>query len=336
MFKFLYLVLELSPGTAQLATSACNRLLQSFRPATQRTYSRMFQDFMGFLVASGLSLGQVNIYILLAFLEYLHSNALTATNICNHLAGIRAFFILYGLPTDMFQDQRIQMFMKSLKINRPLMIKSTPVFSTDMLLHIVLQSQKFEFPHIFAALYLLAFYSFLRLSNIVPHSFMTFDISRHLARGDIIFGETSAVVILKWSKTNQLRNKVQYVTIPVIPHSLLCPVVALQTMMQKIPGSKNDPLFAVPRHGKYLPLTDSMVRKHLNRVVKALGWENQKYTFHIFRRSGASWAHNHGVPIQAIKDQGTWSSDCVYRYISSDTHFSSSPLLTAFKQHLQA
>ena len=187
MFKFLYLVLELSPGTAQLATSACNRLLQSFRPATQRTYSRMFQDFMGFLVASGLSLGQVNIYILLAFLQYLHSNALTATNICNHLAGIRAFFIFYGLPTDMFQDQRIQMFMKSLKINRPLMIKSTPVFSTDMLLHIVLQSQKFEFPHIFAALYLLAFYSFLRLSNIVPHSFMTFDISRHLARGDIIF-----------------------------------------------------------------------------------------------------------------------------------------------------
>ena len=148
MFKFLYLVLELSPGTAQLATSACNRLLQSLRPATQRTYSRMFQDFMGFLVASGLSLGQVNIYIFLAFLEYLHSYALTATNICNYLAGIRAFFILYGLPTDMFQDQRIQMFVKSLKINRPLMIKSTPVFSTDMLLHIVLQSHKFEFAHI--------------------------------------------------------------------------------------------------------------------------------------------------------------------------------------------
>ena len=336
MPKFLYLVLELSPGTVQLATSACNRLLQSFRPATQRTYSRMFQDFLGFLVASGLSLGQVNIYILLAFLQYLHSNALTATNICNYLAGIRAFFILHGLPTDIFQDHRIQMFVKSLKINRPLMIKSNPVFSTDMLTHIVLQSQKFEFSHIFTPLYLLAFYSFLRLSNIVPHSFMSFDVSRHPARGDVIFAQTSAVVILKWSKTNQLRNKVNYVTIPVLPHSPLCPVVALKTMIQKIPAGKNDPLFLIPKRGQFLPLTDSMVRKHLKRVLKALGWENQKYTFHTFRRSGASWAHDHGVPIQAIKDQGTWSSDCVYRYISSDTQFSSSPLLTAFKQHLQA
>ena len=107
-------------------------------------------------------------------------------------------------------------------------------------------------------------------------------------------------------------------------------------MLEKIPGAKNDPLFAIPRHGKYLPLTDTIVRKHLKRVLKALGWEHQKYTFHTFRRSGASWAHNHGVPIQAIKDQGMWSSDCVYRYISSDTHFSSSPLLHAFQQHLQS
>ena len=251
MPKFLYL--ELSPGTVQLATSACNRLLQSFRPSTQRTYSRMFQDSLGFLVASGLSLGQVNIYILLAFLEYLHSNALTATNICNYLAGIRAFFILHGLPTDIFQDHRIQMFVKSLKINTPLMIKSNPVFSTDMLTHIVLQSQKFEFSHIFTPLYLLAFYSFLRLSNIVPHSFMSFDVSRHLARGDVIFAQTSAVVILKWSKTNQLRNKVNYVTIPVVPHSLLCPVVALKTMIQKFLLEKMTLCLSYPSVASFCP-----------------------------------------------------------------------------------
>ena len=94
-----------------------DRLWLSFRPATQKTYTRMFQDFMGFLVASGLSLGQVNTYILLAFLEYLHSHALTVTNISNYLAGIRVFFILYALPTDMFKDQGIQMFVKSLKMN---------------------------------------------------------------------------------------------------------------------------------------------------------------------------------------------------------------------------
>ena len=229
MFKCCYLVSDLSPGTAQLATGACTRLLHSFRPATQRTYSRMLQDFIGFLVASGLSLDKVDIYVLLAFLEYLYSNHLTPSNISNYLAGVRAFFIIYDLPTQIFRDQRIQMFVKSLRLNRPLAIKSNPVFSLVMLRHILVQCQKFEFSHIFAALYLLAFYSFLRLSNIVPHSFMGYDLSRHLAIGDVIFGDTSAIVILKWSKTNQLRDKVNYITIPKIPQTLLCPVLALKT-----------------------------------------------------------------------------------------------------------
>ena len=233
------------------------------------------------------------------------SNALTVTNISNYLAGIRVFFILYTLPTDLFKDQRIQMFVKSLKINRPLHLKTTPVFSIEMLQVTVIQSQKFEFSLVFTALYLLAFYSFLRLSNIVPHAFNGFDMSRHLARGDVIFWDSSAVLILKWSKTNQLRDKVHYVTIPVIPQSLLCPVLALKNMLAAIPGSKNDPLFTISRRGCWLPLTDSIVRKHLHRVIKALGWDHHKYTFHTFRRSGASWAHTHNVPIQAIKDQGT-------------------------------
>ena len=68
-----------------------------------------------------------------------------------------------------------------------------------MLQDIVIQTQKFEFPQVFTALYLLAFYSFLHLSNIVPHAFTGFDIPRHLARGDVIFGDSSAVLILEWS-----------------------------------------------------------------------------------------------------------------------------------------
>ena len=34
-----------------------------------------------------------------------------------------------------------------------------------------------------------------------------------------------------------------------------------------------------------------------------LGWEHMQITFHTFRRSGASWAFQHGVPIDAIKNK---------------------------------
>ena len=79
----------------------------------------------------------------------------------------------------------------------------------------------------------------------------------------------------------------------------------------------NDPLFATHTHDSVLPLTDSMVRKHLKRVLALLGLQNDGYTFHTFRRSGASWAYNHGVPMEAIKYQGTWVSDTgvIYMHI---------------------
>ena len=51
-------------------------------------------------------------------------------------------------------------------------------------------------------------------------------------------------------------------------------------MLAAIPGSENDPLFAICRRGRWLPLTDCIVRKHLKGVIRALGWEHQKFTFH--------------------------------------------------------
>ena len=58
-------------AAVQLTTSAFSRLLQSFRPATQKAYNRMFSDFMAFLVAAGLLPSQVDVHVLLAFMEYL-------------------------------------------------------------------------------------------------------------------------------------------------------------------------------------------------------------------------------------------------------------------------
>ena len=105
---------------AHLATRAWARLQFFYRTATKRNYDRMFFDFMAFLVSTGLSTSQVTNWQLLVFMEYLHENHHSPSNIANYLAAIRANFILYGFPTVMFKDERIQMYIKSLKINRHL------------------------------------------------------------------------------------------------------------------------------------------------------------------------------------------------------------------------
>ena len=288
----------------------------------------MFSHYMAFLVVSGLRPAQVDVHILLAFLEYLYQNNCTVSNIANYLAAIRALSIIYDLPTECFKHQQIQLFIRSLKLNRPLTLKSHSVLDEQMLHQVILACQQLQNPLVFSAIYLLAFFSFLRLSNVVPHSTSTFDVSRHLASVDIIFGQDLAIILVKWSKTNQFRDKVARISIPVHSGSLLCPVAALKALPQAVPGTQSDPLFTIFNQDSFVPLTDSMVRKHFKRIINILHWQHFKFTFHSFRRCGASWAYKHGVPIDAIEQQGTWASDCVWCYISTQSHYY--PLLHAF------
>ena len=79
----------------------------------------------------------------------------------------------------------------------------------------------------------------------VPHSTSTFDVSRHLARRDVIFGHDSAIILVKWSMTNQLRDRVARISIPSLSGSPLCPVTALKALLQVVPGVQDDPLFSM-------------------------------------------------------------------------------------------
>ena len=238
-----------------------------------------------FLVVTGLTPCQLNVDIILSFIEYLVDNSLSVANICNYLAGLRTMFIIHNLPTHRFRDEKIQMFVKSVKINRPLLIKTNSIFTEQMLLDIIAATETLDFSEMFLLVYLLAFFSFLRLSNMVPHAKNGFDPSRHLARGDIIFCDNKAIVLVKWSKTIQSRDKVACVVIPKLLCSKLCPVTALSNMLHLVPGSNNDPLFAIFKANTWSPLTDSMVRKHLKRVLLLLQLQHHNFTFPTFRRS---------------------------------------------------
>ena len=175
--------------TVQLATRAWQRLKTSYRPATQKNYSRMFKEFLVFLVAAGLSLTQVNTAIILAFLEYLVENGLNSDNIANYLAVIRAMFITYSLSTKPLRDEKIQLFIKALKINKPFAPVIPTIITEDMLRKICAECEYLQNPVVFKALYSFAFFSFLRMSNLLPHCSVAFDITRQLCRGDVFFSD---------------------------------------------------------------------------------------------------------------------------------------------------
>ena len=321
-------------ATAPLATQACRRLRFGFRPNTLASYERMFQLFLAFLVVVDLSLPEVSALDVLAFMEYLAQSGMSPDNITNHITAIRSMSIMHGLDTAPFRDQRIPLFVKSLKINRPLAPVIKLVIDHTLLLQIITVSGYLQFPLVYKPLYLLAFFSFLRISNILPHAAKNFDSTRHLCVGDVVFAFQRAVIVVKWSKTLQDRIKTTTVDIPYLGASALCPIAALQQMMATYPSHSDSALFQIPQGKTLVPLTDSAARKHLKQVSSLLGL-HRSLTFHDFHTGGgASWAFQHGVPIQDIQAQGTWTSNCVWRYIALPS--SQSQVSAAFTSHLYA
>ena len=65
-------------------------------------------------------------------------------------------------------------------------------------------------------------------------------------------------------------------------------------------------------------LIDSRIRKVLSSINLHMGYPKNFFTFHTFRRSGATLADNSHVPIHQIQHHGSWTSDCVWRYIKQD------------------
>ena len=271
---------------------------------------------------------QVHIDLLLSFMEFLHQNGHSQPNIANYMAAIRAMHIVNGLPKDAFRDQRVPLSLKALKISAPF----SPSLRTSLDISTFYALLQFcdtaPHPVIFKALYSVCFFSFLRL----PHSLSTYDCIRQLARGDFISSGSNAVLLLKWSKTIQDRRSVHTIPLPNLGQSILCPIGALKAMTHAFPASTRDPLFLVPNNNGLVPLTDSVARKHLKKASLALNI-SPTLTFHAFRRTGASWAFSHGVPLEHIMRHGTWRSDSIWAYLSSSPS-STSPAAAAFQAAL--
>ena len=161
----------------------------------------------------------------------------------------------------------------------------------------------------------------------------SFDHTRQLTRGDVIFGDSGAVLLLKWSKTIQNRKDFATVSLPDLAGSNLCPILALKVMFHRFQGNDNSPVFVIPRTKGLVPLTDSVARKHLKDISRALCLE-KVLTFHDFQRGGAAWAFSHGVPLEHIMKHGTWKSDAIWTYLSSSVT-TSSPVALAFQHALR-
>ena len=162
----------------------------------------------------------------------------------------------------------------------------------------------------------LAYFAYLRLSNLAPRTMHTFDPSRHATWADLQPKQQGLVLTLRWSKTRQHITAPQDIPVSALDDKQLCPKNTWSVFSITV-GETSDPaatpLLRTTAQPRGCTISASMLTRNIRDVIQAAGLSQKGYTPHSFRRGGASCSHHEGAPMEAIKFHGTWSSDAVHR-----------------------
>ena len=258
-----------------------------------------------------------------AYASYLACKTLSFQYILNHLNAVRLLHRYNGFPADALDSFEVTLTKRGLKrLLGSGSCQKHPI--TPSILHLLRQHLNLDIPSHAAvwALFCTAFFSFLRKSNLTVASGGSFDPSRHLARRDIKFTTSGAVLRIRWTKTRQHKEGLLLIPLPRIPGSALCPVAALLHYFAIVPASSSAPLFCLPSPSGVRPLTFSIFSASLKHLISAVGLDPQHFSPHSFRRGGATFAFQSGVPEHLIKLHGDWRSNafCAYLTLPLTTH----------------
>ena len=119
------------------------------------------------------------------------------------------------------------------------------------------------------------------------------------------------LVSFKWSKTNQTGARPLTLPLLFISDTILCPVRVYLNMCLRLLATASLPTFFIAQNSKgCISITKAQLvsgfRKHLARI----GVSNaMKFRGHSFRRGGATWAFQNGVPGEFIQIYGGWASN---------------------------
>ena len=180
----------------------------------------------------------------------------------------------------------------------------------------------------FWAICLVAFFGLFRKAHLLPTSGSDFHPGRMFTRSDFTVRPDAIFILVRWSKTIQMGQRT--VTIPLVaaPGSPLCPVAAVSHAFSLCPGLAPSSQAFMWRDSaaiQNVAFTYKAFMTIMKQLLCDVGVDPSLYGTHSFRRGGATFALEAGVPLDTISLLGDWKSDAMYLYL----HLPLSQRLTA-------
>ena len=240
-------------------------------------------------------------------------------SIKNYISGAKLLHLFLDYSCDGFTGFEVKLALKGLARLNP-HIRKQPLPITPVILLKLHQTMDFRIEEdiVWWCLFLLSFFLMARKSNMVPVSVQKFDKKKQLLNKDLILGDHTVMVHLKWSKTNQFGTRKLLIPLVSIPGSPLCPVTAVRQMRSRVRSRSKDPAFAISSVRGVSPLTYPQFMQRLREALAMAGFNPYQFSSHSFRRGGATYAFSAGVHPLLIQLQGDWVSDSYRRYLEFD------------------
>ena len=291
----------------------------AFQESTKKTLRSYLRSYLLFCDHFSFRPFPVTKAIYLSYLAFLSRSLKSYSSVLNYLSIIRHINQSVGISYNFLHDydvaitkQAVRRFLgdytaRKLPITIDLLLRMLQLFDPHNALHVCMR-----------ALFLVAFFSFLRISNLVPRTLSDIGSPQasHLTRSCVRFFPQGACLRITRTKTIQFNQRVLEIPLPLISGSPLCPVTAIRQYIASTPLQPHMPLFIIHKHHTHSPVLAHHYNAFIKAAISAIGADPTKYSSHSFRRGGASFAFNNQAPTEFIKAQGDWKSDAYLIYLT--------------------
>ena len=269
---------------------ALDSLERAYADSTLRNLNSHIKIYISFCEAVSAPPFPVTVTLITRYIAYLVSLGRVYGTILNHLSSIKHMHKLLGHNLIWDSDYCYQLLLRGVKRYLGTVAKCKAPITPRLLLRIA-HFVDFDSPlHVAMwALFLVAFYSFLRKSNSVVDRAAQVS-PKVLLRLDLCFDASFAYLTVRASKTIQFQDRLSSLALPCIPGSLLCPVAALVNHLRINQVPKDMPLFSVRSGSSLSHISYAHFSSFLAKVIKAVTLDSTSYSPHRFRRGGATFA----------------------------------------------
>lgn len=285
----------------------------TYAASTKRSYATHLNKYFSFCSRIGVQPVPASSDTIAQYAAFL-ARTIKASSVRVYLNVIRVVHLESGHPNPLSNNWYVQTTLKGIdRILGEPAVRRTPIHPSLLMSIRCLLDLANVADAMFWAAALVMFYGLLRKGNLFPDTVNSFNPRNQFTRSDFtLLPDGSIVVNVKYSKTNQFHSRSFQCKLIPTEHPLSAPF-AIHNAFRNFPLPAQAPAFVQSADGS--AMTGVFFNAKFKTLIADLGIECKAFSSHSFRRGGACWALQCGVPGEIVQQLGDWRTDVYKQYL---------------------